>query len=146
MSAMGLFLALTLPPSVIAQPVSLIDRGGFEGRALDLTLSPAAGFDDAVAHSGRRSLKIEVPPRPGETTGGSADWTIEDFERGATYTVSVWLRTLEIVPNVPDKGYGYVAMYQYDQFGDYVQYLDFVQPTGTTEWEEVDMIVPYPPK
>ncbi len=134
-----LMIMLSLPPALhsaaIAQPVSLIDDGGFEGRPVNLVLSPGAGFDDEVAHSGRRSLRIDVTPRPGAKTSGSARWTVEDFERGSTYTISVWVRAQEIVPNEPGKGYGYVAMYQYDRFGDYVQYHDFVQPTGSTDWE-----------
>jgi len=131
MLACGCLLAL----AACAQPVSLIQHGGFERRPLDLTLSADCAFDDGVAHSGQRSLRVTVEPRPGERTSGSGSWTVEDFEPGTTYTISVWVRTQDIAPNEGVNGYGYAAVYQYDRFGDYVAFLDFTQPTGTLDWE-----------
>jgi hypothetical protein len=120
----------------LAQPVSLIDNGSFERRPLDLTLNAGCAFDDQVAHSGKRSLRVTVEPRPGERTMGSGSWTVEDFERGETYTISVWAKAQDIVPNEGVNGYGYVAVYQYDRFGDYVAFLDFTQPVGTQDWQQ----------
>jgi len=119
----------------LAQPVSLIQHGDFERRPLDLTLSAGAAFDDQVAHSGKRSVRVMVEPRAGERTSGSGSWTVEGFRPGATYTVSAWVRAQDIVANEGVQGYGYVAMYQYDKFGDYVAYFDFTHPVGTLDWE-----------
>lgn len=119
----------------IAQPVSLIQRGDFERRPYDLSLTAACVFDDQVAHSGRRSLRVHVPPEAGKGAPTSGSWTIEGFAPGGTYTISVWVKAENIVPNEGVPGYGYVAVYQYDRFGDYVAFYDFTQPVGSHDWE-----------
>ena len=118
-----------------AQPVSLIRHGDFERRAMDLTLAGGAALDEAVAHSGQRSARVEVPVGAALPAHGSASWTVEDFRPGATYTISVWVKTEEIASVEGAKGYGFVAVYQYDRYGDYVAYFDFTQPAGTNDWE-----------
>ncbi|MGQ9731811.1 MAG: hypothetical protein ACUVX8_11130, partial [Candidatus Zipacnadales bacterium] len=117
------------------QLTSLIEDGNVEQRPVDLTLTETSNFDNTVAHSGQRSVRVSVGARPGERTSGGGSWNVEGFEKGRTYTVSIWLKAERIVPNEGVPGYGYVAIYQYDQFGDYVSYFDFVQLTGTREWE-----------
>ena len=121
--------------SALAQPVSLIDDGGFERHSMDLALDYACALDAKVFHSGKRSLRITVaPPGPGGTSGGGGSWTITDFEPGATYTVSAWAKPQEVAHNEGKPGYAFLAMYQYDQFGDYAAYHDFAQPVGATDW------------
>jgi len=135
LAPVSLLLCLSSLPAA-AQPASLIDGGGFERPSLDLSLDSRCSFDTTAFHSGKRSVKITVPPPgPGGVSGGGGSWTISDFQPGATYTISVWARSENVAKNEGVAGgYAYLAAYQYDQFGDYAAYKDFAQPVGTTDW------------
>ncbi len=136
MFAALLSVAVASATSAWAQPASLIDDGGFERHSMDLSLDNACAFDTTVAHSGKRSLRVTVPPPgPGGVSNGGGSWTITDFEPGATYTVSAWAKTDNVAKNEGKAGgYAFLAAYQYDVYGDYAAYHDFAQPIGTTDW------------
>ncbi|HJN16243.1 MAG TPA: carbohydrate binding domain-containing protein [Armatimonadota bacterium] len=129
-----MLVALLLACHVAAQPVSLMYDGDFEHRPVDLSMAAGCTLDSEVAHSGEQSFRIEVKPEPGAITNGSATWAIEDFVIGESYTVSAWAKTAGVTGNEGRKGYAYLSVYQYDQFGDYVAYFDFKQITGDTDW------------
>ncbi|NLC56783.1 MAG: hypothetical protein GX774_08115 [Armatimonadetes bacterium] len=129
----GAVLALALlslgpqPARSGAAPLlSLIDGGSFEADAAAWSLAPGARVEPAAdAPHGRRALCI---------TSGQAMQDVLDLKPGATYTIAASYRAQEVRPTGA-KGYAYIAVYQLDPFGDISAYHDFVQFTGTCDWQ-----------
>ena len=113
----------------------MLEDGDFEQPPIDLVLGTGCRFDNEVAHGGQRSLRVDVAQKQGQVTNGSCAWEVQDYELGETYTMSFWVRCERIESSEGVVGYGYVAMYQYDQFGDYVKYHDIVHVTGQEDWQ-----------
>ena len=116
------------------RPRTLLDHGDCEALGAQFSLGANATLDETVARSGRRSIRVPVQAgRPADRD--SCAFTLTDLAPERTYTVSAWVRWAGITPTPGQKGYGFVAVYQYDAFEGYLAYYDFAQPTGDGGWE-----------
>jgi len=114
---------VAVQPALPAQ--NLLANGGFEEGACDWTLAGAATLDRAVARSGAASLRV---------CSGGARQDIVGLPPGAQFTCTVALKVQNVQPTAA-AGYAYIAVYQLDEFDDIITARDFVQRTGTTEWQ-----------
>lgn len=120
------FLCSLLPTVWAQQPVSLVINGGFE-RSGGWTKSPGASLvpegilGNCLRTEGPVGVTQDVIPEPGVRT----------------YSCSVQMRTRDVTP-VPPAGYAYAAVYQFDDSGQLVAFRDFVQRTGTQDWQRYD--------
>lgn len=118
---------------------NLLENGGFEfavGRGTAEGWRPgpppggSCGVDAAVAHSGQRSYRIVVP------ASARIDWYMtarpaSGFRRGATYTVSAWLRP----ENVCDGAGAYISLSCFDSNGKRLAFQDSPEKAlGTGDW------------
>jgi len=85
-------------------PPNLLFNGGFEddptGAVLDWRIEPSAdvrtGIDDAVAHDGKRSLRIEFLGDANVSYANATEWTVAP---PGSYDLSAWIRTAGITTN-----------------------------------------------
>ncbi len=85
-----------------------------------VTTAPKAGKACAQVHvppgaQGEHRLYLDVPP-----------------DKGASYRVSGWVRTQEVVGG----GFAYLALYEYDGDGTLRKWQDFAVVRGTTDWQQ----------
>ncbi|MBC7327154.1 beta-galactosidase [bacterium] len=106
-----------------AEPENLI-RGAFEVLA-GWEIPPEAKLDKDIYKSNPPSLRIEG--------SGRASYVIFCGEGGGRYTLSGWVKTKDVIPTA-EKGYAFLAIYQYDAFGNLLEFKDIAQPTGTQDW------------
>ena len=104
------------------RPLSLCRNGGFERTGMWRV------YQGTVVDSGRPGRCLRFHDQ------GSASQDVL-AKPGATFTAAVDLRSDEVKPVPGKRGYGYAAVYQTDAVGNLVQFRDFVQPTGTSDWQ-----------
>jgi hypothetical protein len=122
------FLAMLVPGSVAAQerPASLVLNGGFE-RSGGWSKSANA----SMVESGRGGQCLLV-----EGASGVMQEVLVTGDVG-TYACSVELSTEGVVP-VGGRGYAYAAVYQLNAEGRWVEYKDFAQIEGSSDWKRYD--------
>jgi len=98
-------------------------RGAFEITA-GWQLPNNASLDPSLFKTAPPSLKIEG-------TGG-ATYALFIGE-GKKLTISGWIKTQDVKPTA-DKGYAFLAIYQYDSYGNMLTYKDIANPSGTQDW------------
>lgn len=124
---LGVATSLCLPP-LAAAPASLIENGGFDFGASHWTLHGEVRLDEA-----------DGPQGAGPALRIGAGWARQDLVRadlepGATFTCAARYR-LDQVDAQAEPGYAFLAVYQLDDFDDAVTSQDFVQATGTCDWQ-----------
>jgi len=110
--------------SATAPLLSYLTNGGFEEQAVGWTVDRGTLVQDVTA-SGAAALRL---------TSGSAYQDLLDLEPGQVYTVAGSWKWAEVTPTT-ERGYAYLAIYQWDDFGDLLAFCDFAQATGTHDWE-----------
>ncbi len=98
-------------------------RGSFYS-PLGWSLPSNARLDYQVFKTSPPSLRMEGP--------SWASYTIF-VEEGETLTLSGWIKTENITP-IAEKGYAFLAVYQYDALGNLLAFKDIAQPIGTQDW------------
>lgn len=122
MKKLCIILILALTFALRAEKVNLI-RGAFELTA-GWQLPPQATLDYTTFKSAPPSLRIE----------GSVGATYALFiGEGERLTLSGWIKTKDVKP-IGDKGYAFLAIYQYDFNGRLLAFRDIATPTGTQDW------------
>jgi hypothetical protein len=134
--------------SALANPSFEEDRNrdgvpdGWEPRAAE---SPAQlAWDDAVAHSGRRSLRISDSFNPGgqrwqETTGRWSALRKIPVNPGQTYTLRAWIKT----EGVSSKADARIAFFSDKRW---LAENATQSASGTTDWWEVSVTAKAPPE
>lgn len=98
-------------------------RGAFEVIA-GWQFPPQATLDYKTFKSNPPSLKIE----------GSVGATYAIFVgEGEKLTLSGWIKTQDVKP-IGEKGYAFLAVYQYDFHGRMLTFKDIANPIGTQDW------------
>ena len=80
------------------------------------------------AHEGRQCAEVAAPPG---TPPDDVFWAELPCQAGKTYQISGWMRTRDVT----GAGMAYMAVYQYDAEGQYVEFRDFATARGTTAWQ-----------
>ena len=117
-----------------AQARPLPIGGDFEGRPRWKTDTPQwAQIVPDVAHSGKRSARVSLPP--GEYAG--AEW-YQDFAPtpGKALHVEAWVKAAELRREA--NGYAFAAAYQYDADGHRLDWHDFATVTAKQDWKRYE--------
>jgi hypothetical protein len=139
-----LIALMTLSGACLAQeaPQNLLRNPGFEAEG-DWGMRPPEmiSYDDTIARSGERSLKIS------DTEGQSNPWApqaVTELDGGATYTLSAWYRT-------PPEGMGEqwaaalkIEFYNAEGENTKGKYARSTEATGG-EWREISKTAVAPP-
>jgi len=120
----GFLVGATAETWAQAPPISYLANGGFERGAGPWSLEGAT-LDEATSASGQRSAKL---------TGGQIYQDVFDLAPGTTLTVAASLKVVDVRETMT-RGYAYLAVYQLNDFGEIAAFHDFVQKTGTQDWE-----------
>jgi len=98
-------------------------RGAFEIPA-SWGLPSNSHLDDSVFKTNPPSLRIDG-------AGGAAYPLF--LSEGEKLTFSGWVKTQDVQPTA-EKGYAFLAIYQYDSLGNLLAYKDIANPAGTQDW------------
>jgi hypothetical protein len=118
-----LLLIVFLLPFAFGDNENLI-RGGFEF-PIGWSFPPNSSLDYSVFKSSPPSLRIEG------SYGATYSLFVGENER---FTLSGWIKTKDVKPTVEDKGYAFLAVYEYDFHGRLLAFKDIVNITGTQDW------------
>lgn len=143
MRILPLVLLASAPFVLSAASPNLLENSGFEFPSVrgktpnGWSGSPPKGgtfeVDTNVFRSGGESLRFEVPDRV-PVTWFAMYRGVEPLKRGATYTMSGWIRT----ENVRDGGGAYLSLNFFNGGGKRLTHFDSpVKVTGTKDWTHV---------
>ena len=140
-SRTALILALMTPfASALAASPNLLQNSGFEffserggnadGWTTQVPVGGACDVDTANPHSGRAALRLRVP-EAAPVEWYQANRSATPIKRGATYTLSAWLKT----ENVRVGAGAYISINYFDGNGKRLGCFDSsAKQTGSTGW------------